>query len=129
MTWSLDHGVSWFSWLFIDHVNPEPDSETINPKFGFATTLTHGSGVVSLFRRTTTYSRPEFANPPNPLKCCLGGTSKGTSGYCGRRTGAMAETETALSSWRARLICSASVPRLLSSTTRAAACSCALVLG
>src|ERR1700678_2517886 len=90
--WSFDQGVSWFSWLFTDQVNPEPDSETRNPKFGFAITLTHGSGVRAPSPRTVTYSRPSCAKPPSPLKnlrdscgrptsfCCGGGATPGPRG-------------------------------------------------
>src|ERR1700728_2778345 len=79
VTGSLDHGVSWFSWLFSDHVWPEPDSETRNPKEGFAIRLIHGAGVRKLSARTVTYSPPSSANPPRPLKKSRGCWGSGTS--------------------------------------------------
>src|SRR5580692_1272938 len=79
VTGSLDQGVSWFSWLFSDHVWPEPDSETRNPKEGFAITLIHGAGVRKLSPRTVTYSRPSSANPPRPLEYFRGCWGSGTS--------------------------------------------------
>src|SRR5476651_2602778 len=38
------------------------------PKFGFASTLTHGAGVVAPAKSVTTYSRPSGVKPPRPLK-------------------------------------------------------------
>jgi hypothetical protein len=64
---SFDHGVSWFSRLLPAHVNPEPDSETWNPKPRFATTLIHGAGVHCPAPRIVTYSRPSSAKPPSPF--------------------------------------------------------------
>ena len=67
LTGSFDQAVSWFSRLLTDHVYPEPDSETWNPKPGFAITLIHGDGVHRPSPRTVTYSRPFSAKPPSPL--------------------------------------------------------------
>src|SRR5580704_4361061 len=109
VTGSLDQGVSWFSWLFSDHVWPEPDSETRNPKEGFAITLIHGAGVRKLSPRTVTYSRPPSANPPRPLNksrgCCGSGTS---ARFAGRDCFGMEGTATCARC--DRMICSDNVP-------------------
>src|SRR5579863_7770287 len=79
VTASLDHGVSWFSWLLSDQVEPEPDSETMKPNEGFAMTLIHGSGVRKPAPRTVTYSRPLSAKPPKPLKHSRSSRGSGVS--------------------------------------------------
>src|SRR5258706_5305437 len=79
-TGSFDHEVSWFSRLLIDHVYPEPDSETWKPKLGFAITLIHGAGVRRPGPRTITYSRPSSAKPPRPLKRSSPGGGIATTG-------------------------------------------------
>ncbi len=43
---SFDRGVSWFSRLLTDHVEPLPSAETWKPNEGLATTFTHGAGVI-----------------------------------------------------------------------------------
>ena len=68
LTGSLDHGVSWFSRLFPDHVYPDPDSETWNPNDALAMTLSQGAGVACPGPRMVTYSRPPSTKPPSPLK-------------------------------------------------------------
>src|SRR5262245_11788820 len=68
-TGSLPQGVRRLSWLFSDQVNPVLVSDAMNPKVGWATTLTHGEGgttPVFAWSRTT-YSRPPSAKPPRPL--------------------------------------------------------------
>src|ERR1700676_4256701 len=118
MTWSFDHGVSWFSWLLSDHVKPEPDSDTRNPNEGFAITLIHGSGVRNPSLSKVTYSRPSSATRPKPLKNCRG--------FCGKWTSERLPTRFAR--WGGAIdatlysdlaICSANVPRRLRSTARA----------
>src|SRR5580700_1117167 len=128
VTWSFDQGVSWFSWLFSDQVNPEPDSDTKKPNEGFATTLTHGSGVRKPSLSTVTYSLPPSANPPNPLKNCNACCGTGASGYFVARGGRGSGGSSGSRSCD-RVICSESVPRWLRSTARATVCKCARVCG
>src|SRR4030095_1853688 len=73
------HGVIWFSRLFIDHVYPEPSSETWKPNDSFAMTLIQGAGVHCPSPRMVTYSRPSDAKPPRPLKNSSSGRGGGTS--------------------------------------------------
>ena len=68
VTGSFDHGVSWFSRLFRDHVYPLPSAATWNPNVGLAMTLIHGAGVACSGPSRVTYSLPSAANPPRPLK-------------------------------------------------------------
>ena len=120
MTGSFDQAVSWFSRLLTDHVYPDPDSETWKPNPGFAITLIHGAGVHCPGPRTVTYSRPAASKPPRPLKnsSARGDSTTAGTGFAasGRRSGGVG----AASGRCARVICSASVPRRLDSTARAA---------
>src|SRR6186713_1272903 len=66
VTGSLLHGVSAFSRLLRDQVNPAPSADTWKPNWRLAMTLIHGAGVgcVALI----VYSVPRAAKPPRPLK-------------------------------------------------------------
>ena len=119
LTGSLDQGVNWFCWLLTAQVQPEPDSDTKNPKEGLAITLIQGAGVHCRSPRIVTYSRPSSPNPPRPLKnsssSCGAGMSPAGAPE-GRGRGGLA----AGSRRRRRTICSESVPCRERRTTRAA---------
>src|SRR5687767_11249731 len=80
LTASLDHAVKRLAWLFTDQVKPDPVSVTWKPKSPLlATMLDHGAGVHCPSPSAVTYSRPPWANPPNPLKkASFGGVSTGS---------------------------------------------------
>src|SRR5262249_31205835 len=126
---SFDQGVSRFSWLFSDHVNPEPDSVTRKPNDGFATTFDHGAGVYWFSSRTITYSRPSRENPPIPLKKESFPVSGGAAGQGGGAGAVEANAAGRISAEGTRSIWSASVPFEPTSTARAAASREALSSG
>src|SRR5579859_3217047 len=120
LTGSLDQAVRRFSWLLMDHVHPDPASDTRHPKLGLAITLIHGAGVHCPARRMVTYSRPWASNPPTPLKNSRVGcrTAGATAEVTGAGNGRSTRTRAA-SGLEARATCAAKVPRRLERSTRA----------
>src|SRR5450759_4364425 len=79
-TGSFVHGVRRFSRLLTDHVHPEPDSDTRQPKLELARTLIQGAGVCCSPRRRIRYSCPSAVKPPRPLKNSSSPASSGGFG-------------------------------------------------
>src|SRR5580704_10088744 len=111
----------WFCWLLSDHVEPPPSAETWKPKERLQMTLIHGAGVHRPVSRVVTYSRPSSAKPPRPLENSSvrrgeatddGGSSADRRGNGPGGLGSVT-----------RLTCSERVPRLPTSTARAAVMS------
>src|SRR5450759_4885969 len=104
----------------MDHVQPDPASETRHPKFGLAITLIHGAGVNCPARRMVTYSRLSASKPPRPLKNSSSGCGSAVSGADVTAAGSGRGAVTGTASARcARATCSARVPRRLERSTRA----------
>src|SRR5258705_12933214 len=119
LTGSFDHAVSWFSRLLTDHVYPEPDSETWNPKPGLAITLIHGDGVHPPSPRTVTYSLASSAKPPSPLENSRSGRPGArASGPGGRAAARRGRASGAAAGRGPRATGSVSDPRPLDATAR-----------